>query len=72
MSLGTIFTLGVVFNMLDNITRPLQTLQSNVDQSVSKFSKLDESAAKVANAGRNIAMAGGDVNGKYFWTNFGK
>lgn len=56
MSLESIFKLSVVMNMIDNLSKPMAGVATNVDGSVSKIQSLNQSFGDVAKTG--VVMAG--------------
>lgn len=56
MSLDTIFKLSVIVNMIDNLSGPIARVGSNVDSSVSKIQRMNESFGEMTKTG--VAMAG--------------
>lgn len=53
--------MGLVFNMVDNINRPLKSVQQNLDQTTERLQKLEDSSAKISASSRNIALAGAGI-----------
>ena len=63
MSLESVFKLSLIMNMVDNLTGPMSRVTSNVNGSVSRLDKMNQSLGGIIKTGATMQTVGSQIAG---------